>query len=246
MRQVFNVTHAPLLACHPGGSGTRVVADAVDFVQHVRDGLLESAPARAWPKYPARQGKWWLSSARKLIAHDSQHERDDLMLVDYWGLVTDAFRSPVTVLPALGVLEPAVAAWLVVVLGDGRPGLVFREDDACIAPRSLAGLDATIEVVLLPWSSGSEVEWLRWLAAYRHPRFRLTPTMEAVIRAQAGGGMPLAALVDETSRACDVAEHIVRANVYSQAWRRLVILGGSSSPAADHTAVSDGTRMTSR
>jgi hypothetical protein len=194
-----------MLRAVPGLGGPLTADFEVGFVSaegpEVRISLVDAArvlfelvkPVRRFPSYTGQRnfpGRWWSSTVGGHVGYESWLERDHLMLLDFDAAVVGIASQPFWLFwddVATGRRRshaPDYFARLV----DGRGLVVDCRPAERIKPRDAQAFDATRQACeLVGWEYrlvGTPrlvgVLNVRWLAGYRHPRYRLSEVVAAL------------------------------------------------------------------
>jgi len=195
-----------VLRAVPGLGGPLTAEFEVGYVgaegSEVRTSLIDSAgvlfelvkPVRGFPSYKRQRnfpGLWWSSTTGAHVGYESWLERDHLMLLDFDPAVAGIASQPFWLFwddEASGRRRSHAPDYFAR-LADGRGLVVDCRPVDRIKPRDAAAFAVTGRACeLVGWEyrlvGAPElvmVRNVRWLAGYRHPRYRL-PAVGAALR----------------------------------------------------------------
>ncbi|SCL59741.1 hypothetical protein GA0070606_3153 [Micromonospora citrea] len=195
-----------MLRAVPGLGGPLTAEFEVGYVgaegSEVRTSLIDSAgvpfelvkPVRGFPSYKRQRnfpGLWWSSTTGAHVGYESWLERDHLMLLDFAPAVAGIASQPFWLFwndEASGRRRSHAPDYFAR-LADGRGLVVDCRPVDRIKPRDAAAFAVTGRACeLVGWEyrlvGAPElvmVRNVRWLAGYRHPRYRL-PAVGAALR----------------------------------------------------------------
>lgn len=184
---------------------------------------ISSIPA--WVGKRAYEGRWWFSRTRCHVAFASAWERDVLTYLDYDGDIAQIARDPVIVIPARSDATPLIRPWLFIENVTGARSLLLPHYEALRSAELatiLTGHTVSVAEILLP--GAGEMRLIRWLSGYRFTRFMLPPQDERQVRDVCSDASSVSATVAAAARLLLYCESAVRANLYSQIWRRTITL----------------------
>jgi hypothetical protein len=186
------------------GSGAPLTAEfevgyvAIDRTE-ARATLIDSAAVRFELGKPVRSfshrkrqrhfpGLWWSSTTRGHVGYESWLERDHLMLLDFEPSVVGIASQPFWLFWDEEGRRRSHAPDYFARLGDGRAMVIDCRPADRIKPRDAAAFAATeraCELVGWEYRLVSEPDPVlrtnvRWLAGYRHPRYRVPGVSEAL------------------------------------------------------------------
>ncbi|WP_156458874.1 hypothetical protein [Microbacterium sp. Leaf179] len=184
---------------------------------------ISSIPA--WVGKRAYEGRWWFSRTRGHVAFASAREKDVLTFLDFSGDIAQIARDPVIVIPARSDATPLIRPWLLIEDMTGARSLLLPHEDVLRSAELAAILRGhTVGVAEIYLPDAGEMRLVRWLAGYRFTRFTLPPQDEQQVRDVSSDASSVSATVTSAARMLPYSESAVRANLYSQIWRRTITL----------------------
>ena len=151
------------------------------------DGEAVREPSSRKSRWSAH-GHWWFSRSAKLVRYESGYERDQLIALDFDARSAAAMAQPMTLHAHRDAGFRAHTPDFFVRRNDGTAVLVDVRAPQDIEPTDQLKFDATEAFCgdvgweyQLAWQEpGPGLGNLRWLAAYRHPRFHNETLADAV------------------------------------------------------------------
>ena len=238
MDSVANLMPDARFVCRTYGRKDALNLSTAEFTALHSDDLLPVTTIPAWLGKKSYEGRWWLSRPAGDVAFASGWERDVLIFLDYRGDVEGLVRDPVIVIPARPARTPPIRPWLLIETTAGARLMLLSRADTERTPELatiLAGHNVGVAVITLP--RPDEMRRIRWLAGYRFSRFVLAPDIERRIRQCCHAGSSISTTVAAAVSAIPCGESTVRANIYSQLWRRTITLMNPHAAIADTTEV---------
>lgn len=198
----INTMEMEAVFASPGGA--RVQQRWLAVAAQVRWEELE--PVAAFPVAPGRRwgpGWWWSATTGRHIAHGSQAMRTQLMLLDRDPQVVGLAARPVR-LVWRSPDDGRVLTWVPQVFARYADGTALLADcpstaqaggdraqrAACAMAAACGALGWAYRRLVPP--QAAVVANVRWLAGYRHPRYRGGPLLRAAVREVFAGAQPLA------------------------------------------------------
>lgn len=192
----------------------------------------------AWLGKRSNEGRWWFSGISRHVAYASAWERDVLAFLDFSGDAIAVARDPAVVVPARLDRNPPMHPWLIVENPSHVRSLLLPRAESHRSGELasiLAGHAVNVALVALP--SVEEMRVISWLAGYRFTRFALPTDVEREVRDACSAGRSLLATVQAASDRLPHDQSTIRANIYSQIWRRTITLTDPRAAISDMTKV---------
>lgn len=233
MSQARSIFRAPMAAWRAVGCADASPHSISDLLNKSLSELSPLALPSSWRHKAARHGRWYMASSESHVEYGSTNDRDRLMWLEFQIAPVAICHSPVTVLPARDLDEEPVTA----ALGYRDPtetlALVFNQQAIDDSPHTMDYLRrAGIKIVPPSLPDIGVVSQVAWLASYRAERFFLDGTTEQLIRQHALTRIRVSALIDQVMVMSRHSEARIHANVYSQAWRRLLEFDPAHHPSS--------------
>lgn len=176
-----------------------------------------------WIGKRSYEGRWWFSRVARHVAYASAWERDVLTYLDYCGDTWQVARDPAIVIPARSDRTPPIRPWLMIQSAAGARALLLPRADSGRTTELAAILaEHAIDVVTVTLPHANEMRLIQWIAGYRFTRFMLPPDVEQGIRDICSSVSGVAETVESANRSLPYDQAALRANVYSQIWRRTI------------------------
>lgn len=224
--------------CLTGGSKSSQSLSAAEFASLDVTELTPVTSIPAWIGKRSIEGRWWFSGTSRHVAYASAWERDVLTFLDFSGDTISVARDPTVVLPSRLDRSPPMRPWLIVESPSHVRTLLLPRSESQRS-RELASILSghAINVALFALPSVEEMRVVRWLAGYRFTRFTLPPDVEREVRDACSADRSILETIQAAAHCLPHDESAIRANIYSQLWRRTITLGDPRAAISDMTKV---------
>ncbi|MBA8816178.1 hypothetical protein FHX48_001251 [Microbacterium halimionae] len=222
---VYSLMAEPRVVYRRDGDRAPVNLGVSEFSAISTEFLVPVVGISSWRGKQSYEGRWWFARMGHHVAFASAWERDVLTILDYQEDVTVLVRDPAVFVSARTMRTPLLRPWLLFQNSEGIRVVLFKTADHDRSSE-LAGILAGsgVNVAILDLPAKAELRLVRWLAGYQFSRFRLPGEVEEEVRGSCLTPMPLLEAVKCAAAITDKDLSAIRANFYSQMWRRKVEL----------------------
>lgn len=235
---LYNLLAEPRVLCRRDGDRAPVNLSVDEFSALSPGSLVPVIGIPSWLGKQSYEGRWWFARTGHHVAFASTWERDLLTCLDYAGDATALVRDPAIFVSARTMRTPPLRPWLLIQKADGIRVILLNAADRDRSPELseiLAGSDVNVAIPQMP--SSTELHLIRWLAGYRFTRFRLPDDIEWEVRRSCTTPKPLVEAVAKAAASTTYALPTIRANLYSQMWRRAIELVDRAGSVSDTSTV---------